>query len=176
MSEHVAGKAEKKRGSRFWASIVLFALAGILLAVSIGGYILRGSASTRANLDRMRTSAVLHTATEGLVDNIAQEARSEKLKELRADKNFRKRGLDEVNSICDGAMNEARAEAEKLYSNPEVKDEAALVSVTYKMPNMREGGTLTSYGYKLRFCPECGANIRKRLRKWKNEMRDQSRI
>lgn len=54
--------------------------------------------------------------------------------------------------------------------------EAALVSVTYKMPNMREGGTLTSYGYKLRFCPECGANIRKRLRKWKNEMRDQSRI
>ncbi len=133
MSEHVAGKAEKKRGSRFWASIVLFALAGILLAVSIGGYILRGSASTRANLDRMRTSAVLHTATEGLVDNIAQEARSEKLKELRADKNFRKRGLDEVNSICDAAMEEARAEAEKLYSNPVVEDEAALESAIENM-------------------------------------------
>ena len=133
MSERVAGKAERKRGSRFWASIVLFALAGILLAVSIGGYILRGSASTRANLDRMRTSAVLHTATEGLVDNIAQEARSEKLKELRADKNFRKRGLDEVNSICDAAMEEARAEAEKLYSNPVVEDEAALESAIENM-------------------------------------------
>ena len=126
MSERVEGKAAKKRGSRFVTSIVLFVLAGILLAVSVCGYILRGSASTKANLDRMRTSAVLHAATEGLVSSIAQQARSDKLKELRADKNFRKRGLDEVNGICDAAMEEARAEAEKLYSNPVVEDEAAL--------------------------------------------------
>ena len=32
----------------------------------------------------MRTQAVIHAASEGLVDNIAQQARSEKLKELRA--------------------------------------------------------------------------------------------
>lgn len=133
MSERVAGKTAKKRGSRFVASIVLFVLAGILLVASIAGYVLRGSASTRANLDRMRTSAVLHSATEGLVDSIAQQARSEKLKELRADKNFRKRGLDEVNGICDAAMEEARAEAEKLYSNPVVQDEAALESAIENM-------------------------------------------
>lgn len=128
MSERIEGKTARKRGSHLVVSIVLFALAAILLIASISGYILRGSASTKANLARMRTSAVLHAATEGLVDSIAQEARSEKLKELRADKNFRKRGLDEVNSICDGAMEEARAEAEKLYSNPVVEDETALTS------------------------------------------------
>ncbi len=126
MSERAETRAAKKLTGRFWTSIVLFALAGVLLAASICGYVLRGSASTRENLAVMRNSAVLHAATEGLVDNIAQQARSEKLKELRADKNFRKRGLDEVNSICDEAMNAAREEAEKLYSNPVVEDEAGL--------------------------------------------------
>lgn len=136
MSEQVVEKTAKKRGSRFIASIVLFALAGVMLIASVSGYVLRGSASTRANLDRMRTSAVLHAATEGLVDSIAQTARSAKLKELRADKNFRKRGLDEVNSICDAAMEEARAEAEKLYSNPVVEDEAALESAIETMESV----------------------------------------
>lgn len=136
MSEQVVEKTAKKRGSRFITSIVLFVLAGVMLIASISGYILRGSASTRANLDRMRTSAVLHAATEGLVDSIAQTARSEKLKELRADKNFRKRGLDEVNGICDAAMEEARAEAEKLYSNPVVEDEAALESAIEAMESV----------------------------------------
>lgn len=133
MSERVVEKHAVKRGKRFITSIVLFVLAGVMLVCSISGYVLRGSASTRANLDRMRTSAVLHAATEGLVDSIAQTARSEKLKELRADKNFRKRGLDEVNSICDAAMEEARAEAEKLYSNPVVEDTAALESAIENM-------------------------------------------
>ncbi len=136
MSEQVVEKSAKKRGSRYITSIVLFVLAGIMLIASIGGYILRGSASTRANLDRMRTSAVLHAATAGLVDNIAQTARADKLKELRADKNFRKRGLDEVNGICDAAMEEARAEAEKLYSNPMVEDEAALESAIEAMEGL----------------------------------------
>ena len=136
MSEKVVEKTAKKRGSRFITSIVLFVLAGVMLIASISGYVLRGSASTRANLDRMRTSAVLHAATEGLVDNIAQTARSAKLKELRADKNFRKRGLDEVNSICDAAMEEARAEAEKLYNNPVVEDEAALESAIESMESV----------------------------------------
>ena len=135
MSERVEGKAAR-RGSRFWVSIVLFVLAGILLVSSIAGYVLRGSASTRENLGRMRTSAVLHAATAGLVDNIAQTARADKLKELRADKNFRKRGLDEVNRICDEAMEEARAEAEKLYSNPEVRDQAALESAIEAMEGL----------------------------------------
>lgn len=123
MSERTQRKA---LGSRRVISIALFVLAGILLAASVCGYILRGTASSKASLDRMRTSAVLHTASEGLVDSIAMQARSDKLKELRADKNFRKRGLDEVNGICDEAEQAARAEAEKLYSNPAVSDAAAL--------------------------------------------------
>ena len=81
MSERVVEKHAVKRGKRFITSIVLFVLAGVMLVCSISGYVLRGSASTRANLDRMRTSAVLHAATEGLVDSIAQTARSAKLKE-----------------------------------------------------------------------------------------------
>ena len=61
-----------------------------------------------------------------MINNIAQEARADKLTELRKDKNFRKRGLNEVNEICDAAMEEARAEAEQKYSNPVVQDEEAL--------------------------------------------------
>ena len=125
MSERTEGRSARP-GSRRLVSVVLFVLAAVLIIVSICGFVLRGSASSKANLDKMRTSAVLHAATGGLVDNIAQQARAEKLKELRADKNFRKRGLDEVNSICDEAMNAAREEAEKLYSNPVVEDEAGL--------------------------------------------------
>ncbi len=123
MSERAKRKAG---GGRRLTAVVLFSLAALLLIGSVCGYVLRGTAASQANLDKMRTSAVLHAASEGLVENIAQQARAEKLKELRADKDFRKRGLDEVNAICDAARDEARAEAEKMYSNPVVSDEAAL--------------------------------------------------
>ncbi len=108
--------------------IALFVLAGVLVLSSVLGYVLQGTRESVASLDQMRTNAVLHAASEGLINNIAQQARADKLAELRKDKNFRKRGLDEVNAICDGAMNEARAEAEKLYANPVVQDQAALDS------------------------------------------------
>ena len=118
---------EKKQGrSRRTGAIILFILFGILFIAAIVGYVLRHTAHEKANLDRMRMSAVLHAASEGLVEKIAQDARADKLTELRKDKNFRKRGLDEVNGICDAAMEEARAEAEKKYANPVVSDEEAL--------------------------------------------------
>ena len=119
---------QKKGGGRRTFAVILFVIAGILLAGAVAGYVLRGTSSTKANLDEMRSSAVLHAASEGLIENIAQDARAAKLKELRADKDFRKRGLDEVNGICDAAMEEARAEAEKKYTNPVIQDEAALKS------------------------------------------------
>ena len=106
--------------------IALFVLAGVLVLSSVLGYVLQGTRESVASLDQMRTNAVLHAASEGLINNIAQQARADKLAELRKDKNFRKRGLDEVNAICDAARDEARAEAEKLYANPEVADRAAL--------------------------------------------------
>lgn len=125
MSEKTKGKTGVR--SRI-LPIVLFILAGMLIVASVGGYALQHTQESMASLDGMRTSAVLHAASEGLISSIAQQARAEKLAELRKDKNFRKRGLDEVNAICDGAMNEARAEAEKLYANPVVQDRAALES------------------------------------------------
>ena len=125
MSIRTEGKPADRSGSRI-LPIILFCLAVILLITSVVGYLLRNTESSKENLDKMRTYAVLHTSSEGLVDSIAQQARADKLKELRADKNFRKRGLDEVNAICDAAMQEAREEAEKLYSNPVITDEAAL--------------------------------------------------
>ena len=127
MSTRIEDKTAEHSRRRI-APILLLSLAVILLITSVVGYLLRGTESSKANLDKMRTYAVLHTSSEGLVDSIAQQARADKLKELRADKDFRKRGLDEVNSICDGAMQEAREAAEKLYSNPVINDEAALES------------------------------------------------
>ena len=116
---------KERTGGRI-ASLVLFILAGVLIIASVVGYILRGTDQNRTNLSAMRTRAVLHSASEGLVDKIAQEARADKLAELRKDKNFRKRGLNEVKEICDAAMEEARAEAELKYSNPQIQDEEAL--------------------------------------------------
>ena len=122
-------RANKKTGaSRRILAIALLTLAALLLIASVSGYILRGTEASAANLARMRTSAVLHASTEGLIENIAQQARAQRLSELRADKDFRRRGLDEVNAICDEARDEARAEAEKKYANPVVEDEAALES------------------------------------------------
>ena len=127
MSARIEDKTAKHSRRRI-TPILLLSLAVILLIASVIGYLLRGTESSKTNLDKMRNYAVLHTSSEGLVDSIAQQARADKLKELRADKDFRKRGLDEVNSICDAAMMEAREEAEKLYSNPVISDEAALDS------------------------------------------------
>ena len=123
----MSGKAKEKPTvqSRI-VPVVLLILAAALIAAAIGGYVLQNAGDIQESLDSMRTSAVLHTASEGLINSIAQQARADKLAELRKDKNFRKRGLDEVNAICDAAMNEARAEAEALYANPVVQDEAAL--------------------------------------------------
>ncbi len=107
-------------------SIVLCILAAVLLIAAVAGYILRGTAGTQANLSAMEVQAVLHTASDGLLDSIASQARSAKLKELRASPDFRTLGLDFVNSTCDQAAAEARAAAEGLYSNPKVEDKTAL--------------------------------------------------
>ena len=120
-------QTRKKKGrGRKITSIVLFSLAGVLLLTAVCGYYLRGTQNTRTNLNVMRTQAVLHTASDGLLDAIASQARSEKLKELRARKDFRSLGLDEVNATCDAAAAEARSQAEALYSNPQVEDVAGL--------------------------------------------------
>ena len=120
---------EKRKGNgRKITSIVLFVLAGMLLLTAAGGFFLRGTEGTRNALSAMRTQAVLHSASDGLLDAIASKARSDKLKELRARSDFRSLGLDEVNSTCDAAAAQARAEAEALYSSPKVENAAGLES------------------------------------------------
>ena len=126
-------KAKERKSPIRIIAAGLFILAGILLVLAITGYILRGTGNTQENLTAMRNTAVLHAATEGLVEKIAQEARADKLAELRKDKNFRKRGLDEVNAICDEAMNQAREEAEQKYSSASVSDPAALSAAVDKL-------------------------------------------
>lgn len=121
-------------------SAVLIALSVILILTSVFGFIVRGTASTAANLNAMRTSAVLHAASGGLVDNIASQANAAKLKELRARQDFRKMGMDEVKAICLEAENQARAEAEALYSGAESADTSGLV---LKIDGMEEA--LTSF-------------------------------
>ena len=120
-------KKQQKNGRRI-LSAVLFVVAGLLLIAAVAGYVLRGVSGTARSLSAMRTQAVIHAASEGLVDSIAQQARADKLKELRKRKDFRKLGLDEVNNTCDAAAAEARAAAEALYSNPTIGDTAEFES------------------------------------------------
>ena len=135
-------QAVKKKGrTQKTTAIVLYVLAGILLLLAAGGYFLRSTNNTQAGLTAMRTQAVLHTASDGLLDAIASKARSDKLKELRARSDFRSLGLDEVNSTCDGAAAEARAAAEALYSNPQVEDVAGLENAIGNLEN-----ALSAYG------------------------------
>ncbi len=119
-------KDRKSGSSRRVAGCVLCGIAALLLIASFAGNLLSSSESSRSSLKELRTQAVLHAASDGLVESFAAQARSEKLKELRADKNFRKRGLDEVNAICDGAAQEARTKAQALYANPKVEDRSGL--------------------------------------------------
>ena len=87
---------EKRKGNgRKITSIVLFVLAGMLLLTAAGGFFLRGTEGTRNALSAMRTQAVLHSASDGLLDAIASKARSDKLKELRARSDFRSLGLED---------------------------------------------------------------------------------
>ncbi len=107
-------------------TIALFAIAAVLLIISVTGFIYRGVESTTIRLDGMRTSAVLHAASEGIVNSIAMQANAAKLKELRALPNFRSMGMDEVKALCAEAESMARDEAEALYSNTESADSASL--------------------------------------------------
>lgn len=122
-------------------SIILCILAAVLLVAAVAGYILRGTAGTQANLNAMKVQAILHTASDGLLDSIASQARSAKLKELRSRSDFRSLGLDLVNSTCDAAAAEARAAAEGLYGSPKVADSTALKSAIDELE-----GALSSHG------------------------------
>ena len=120
--------AKKKTGTtKRIVSIVLFVLSAVLIITSIAGFIIRGMDSTAASLNEMRTSAVVHVASGGLVDGIAAQANANKLKELRALPNFRSMGMDEVKTLCADAEAEARAEAEAMYSDVSGVDTDALV-------------------------------------------------
>ena len=58
MSTRIEDKAAKNPRRKI-APIVLLSLAVILLITSVIGYLLRGTESSKANLDKMRTYAVL---------------------------------------------------------------------------------------------------------------------
>ena len=120
--------AKKKTGmTKRIVSIVLFILSAVLIITSIAGFVIRGMDSTAAHLNEMRTSAVVHVASGGLVDSIAAEANAAKLKELRALPDFRSMGMDAVKALCAEAEAAARAEAEALYSDVSGLDTDALV-------------------------------------------------
>lgn len=118
--------SKPKLNARKIAALAMFCLAFVLLVTSVAGYILRGSQGAKSNLYELRTDAVVHQATQGLIDEIARQARADKLQELRADKaNFRKMGENKKNELLDEAEFESRAEAEALYGDPEVADREA---------------------------------------------------
>lgn len=107
---------KNRKKSHKVTGIVLFALSAILVAASIVGYAARTNSGTRENLNEMRTYAVMHAATSGVVESLVTDAGAAKLKELRARKDFRQLGGDEVNRIYEEAKAQTRAESEGKYA------------------------------------------------------------
>ncbi len=117
------------KGTKLVVSIILFVLCVALFAVSISGYIIRSTQRSADLLDKMSISAVLNTATNGLVEKIATTAKADKLKALRKMPDFRQMGTAAVTRLCEEAAEEARAEARLLYSgNDEGFDTTVLES------------------------------------------------
>lgn len=130
MSITEKAKRKSKFSGRRLIGLIIFVLAGILLAGSVAGYILRQTDGVSATLKQMRDDAVVHVASQGLVDQIARDAKADRLKELRKNgdggRAFREIGLNEVESLTGAAEAEARQAAEALYKNPVVNDPEAL--------------------------------------------------
>lgn len=110
-------RKQKKPGmkKRIFCAVV-FALSAALILTSVLGFTLRTTKGTLGNLNEMRINAVLHAASDGLVESIAADAKGAKLKELRKLPNFRQMGMNEVEGQCQEAEDAARAEAESKYS------------------------------------------------------------
>ena len=123
-----AALKKKNSAAKRWISVALFALSAILLIVSILGFVFRTGESTQNTLNRMRTDAVLHAASAGLIDSITNDASAAALKELRARKDFRTMGKNAIEEYCGAAAEKARAEAEVKYANTDGVDTAALES------------------------------------------------
>lgn len=120
-------KTKKKSGGiKKLISILLFVICAALVCVSVFGYVVRGMGTTATSLNTMRTSAVLHAASGGIVDSIANAAKAAALKELRARSDFRSLGMDEVQKYQNDAEAAARAEAETKYSNTDSADSVVL--------------------------------------------------
>ena len=126
---------KKNFNAKRLVSILLFALCAILLIVSIFGFVFRNTASTKQTLNTMRTDAVLHAASGGLVDSMVNDANAAALKELRARKDFRSLGKNAIEEYCNAAAEAARAEAEAKYSNTDGVDTAALESMIDALEN-----------------------------------------
>lgn len=107
---------KNRKKSHKVTSALLFALSAILVAASIAGYAARTNGGTRENLNEMRTYAVMHAATSGVVESLVTDVGAAKLKELRARKDFRQLGGDEVNRIYEEAKVQTRAESEGKYA------------------------------------------------------------
>lgn len=120
---------KNRKKSHKVTSALLFALSAILVAASIAGYAARTNGGTRENLNEMRTYAVMHAATSGVVESLVTDAGAAKLKELRARKDFRQLGGDEVNRIYEEAKAQTRAESEGKYAAAlDIVDTAGLIA------------------------------------------------
>ncbi len=122
----VKTESKKRFSGRRLLGFLCLGAAAVLIILSVVGFILAGTKGSVRSLDDMRTRAVLHAASDGLVDSIEAQARQDKLKELRSQKDFRTRGQDAINADLDAAGAAARQEAEALYSNPKVEDVTGL--------------------------------------------------
>lgn len=99
-------------------SVVLIVLSAILALASVGGYILRGTSGVKDDMRRVRTAAVLRTASDGVIDSIATEAKNEYFTYMTKTRDpetglmlNRTMGQGQFDILCQEKYDEAAAEA-----------------------------------------------------------------
>ena len=69
-----ATEKKSRFNGRKIAGLVMLVIAAALLVTAVTGYIMRNTAGTSSSLKQMRSDAVLHAASEGLITKIGNDA------------------------------------------------------------------------------------------------------
>lgn len=150
--------AEKMPLKKRIISIVLIALSAVLVLASVGGYILRGTNDVESDMLRVRTAAVLRTASDGVIDSIATEAKNEYFTYMTKTRDpetglmlNRTMGQGQFDILCQEKYDEAAAEARSQFGEidmtgtGELEEKIAALEEAYRPAGQLQEKEMAAY-------------------------------